>query len=305
MKISTLSRHIREGGKSLIRNGWMTFASAGAISISLFILGIFLLLAVNVNHLSNQMESEVEIKVFLDVNVSQETIASLRGSIEAMDEVANVVYVSKEEGLELMRERMGESGQELLKGMEGENNPLNDAFTVEVKDPRQVDAAAIKISALNEGLNPKPIFKVDYGKEMVENLFKITTMIRNVGLVLVGCLGLTALFLISNTIKLTIMARNREIRIMKLVGATNSFIRWPFFIEGALLGLIGSAIPAAVLAFGYAQLITSSRSSMETMMMELKPFDEVYIQLSAILLGIGIGIGVIGSLLSVRKYLKA
>lgn len=305
MKISTLSRHIREGGKSLIRNGWMTFASAGSISISLFILGIFLLLAVNVNHLSKQMESEVEIKVFLDVNVTQETVASLRGSIETMDEVAKVVYVSKEEGLELMRERMGESGQELLKGMEGENNPLNDAFTVEVKDPRQVDAAAVKISALNEGLNPKPIFKVDYGKEMVENLFKITTMIRNVGLVLVGCLGLTALFLISNTIKLTIMARNREIRIMKLVGATNSFIRWPFFIEGALLGLIGSAIPAAVLAFGYSQLITSSRSSMETMMMELKPFDEVYMQLSAILLGIGIGIGVIGSLLSVRKYLKA
>lgn len=305
MKISTFGRHIREGGRSLIRNGWMTFASISAISISLFILGLFLLLAVNVNHISQQFESKVEIKVFLDVNISQESIAKLRGDLEGLEGANSVVFVSKEEGLELMRERMGESGKQYLEGLDGENNPLNDSFTVTASEPREVEALSKLIVNLNEGQSPKPIVKVDYGKDTVDALFKVTRIIRNVGLVLVGCLALTAMFLISNTIKLTIMARNREIKIMKLVGATNGFIRWPFFVEGALLGLIGSAIPAGVLGYGYYKLVDSSRSGLESMMMEMKPFADVYTQLFSILLVIGIGIGVWGSLLSVRKYLKA
>lgn len=305
MKISTLGRHVREGGRSLIRNGWMTFASVSAISISLFILGIFLLLAVNVTHLSKQVESKVEIKVFLDVNIAQENIAKLRSDLEGLEGAEKVVFVSKADGLELMRERMGESAEKYLEGMDGENNPLNDAFTVTAREPREVQELSEQISALND-MNPnKPIVKVDYGKDTVDNLFKVTKVIRNIGLVLVGCLALTAMFLISNTIKLTIMARNREIKIMKLVGATNGFIRWPFFIEGALLGLIGSIIPAGVLTYGYKQLIDSSRTGLESLMVDLKPFQEVYLQMSAILLAIGIGIGVWGSLLSVRKYLKA
>lgn len=305
MKISTLGRHLREGGKSLIRNGWMTFASISSIAISLFILGIFLLLAVNVSHMSDQIESKVEIKVFLDVNVPQENVAKLRSELEGLEGVERVDYVSKDEGLALMRERMGETGKQYLEGMDGENNPLNDAFTVTAKEPREVDQVTARIVALNESKNPKPMVKVDYGKSTVDNLFKITRIVRNVGLGLVACLALTAMFLISNTIKLTIMARDREIRIMKLVGATNGFIRWPFFIEGALLGLIGSIIPAGLLIYGYYELVESSRSGLETMMMELKSFDDVYLQLSAILLAIGIGIGVWGSLLSVRRYLKA
>lgn len=305
MKISTFGRHIREGSRNIIRNGWMTVASVSAISISLFILGVFLLLAVNVNYLSQQVENKVEIKVFLDVNIAQEAVAKLRTDIQSIDGVSEVIFVSKDEGLKQMREKMGESGKQYLEGMDGENNPLNDGYTVRVKDPRQVAQVSDAISALNNGKTPKPIVKVTYGQDMVENLFKVTSMIRNVGLVLVGCLALTAMFLISNTIKLTIMARNREIKIMKLVGATNSFIRWPFFIEGSLLGLIGSMIPAGVLAYGYWELIGSSRSSLETVMLELKPFDEIYLQLILILLGIGIGIGIWGSLLSVRKYLRA
>lgn len=305
MKISTLGRHFREGSLSLIRNGWMTFASVSAIAISLFILGVFLLLAVNVTHLSRQVESKVEIKVFLDVNIPQEGTAKLRTDLEGLEGAEKVVFVSKEEGLQLMRERMGKSGEQYLQGMDGENNPLNDAFTVTAKEPREVEELAKRIEALNDGQASKPIVKVDYGKDTVDTLFKVTKIIRNVGLVLVGCLALTAMFLISNTIKLTIMARNREVRIMKMVGATNGFIRWPFFIEGAMLGFIGSAIPACVLAFGYARLVDSSRSGLESMMMELKPFQDVYLQMFAILLAIGVGIGVWGSLLSVRKYLKA
>lgn len=304
MKISTFFRHVREGSRNVVRNGWMTFASISAIAISLFILGVFLLLAVNVNFMAQQIEKQVEIRVFLDVNVPQDTVEKLRIALEAMDNVDKVTFVSKDEGLKLLREKMGESGKAYLEGLDGDNNPLNDSFIVEVEDPHLVAQVAAEIGNLNQGRSPQPILEVKYGQGTVETLFSITRIVRNVGLALVGCLAFTAMFLISNTIKLTIMARNREIKIMKLVGATNSFIRWPFFIEGALLGLIGSVIPAGVLTYGYWYLINASRTSLETFMLKLKPFEEVYLSLDMLLLVIGILIGIWGSTISVRKFLK-
>jgi len=304
MKISTFLRHIREGSKSIIRNGWMTFASIGSISISLFILGVFLLLAVNVNYLAQQIEKQIEIRVYLEVNTPQEEIESLQNTIAAIPEVSKVTFVSKEEGLAFLRERLGESGSNLLEGFDGENNPLNDSFTVEVKDPHQVPSVAQQIARLNDGKFPKPIYKVNYGQGTVETLFKVTRIIQNVGLVLVAGLALTSMFLISNTIKLTIFARNREISIMKLVGATNGFIRWPFFIEGALLGIIGSLIPAGILLYGYWELLSASRMELNMLMIELKPFEEIGVVLAALLLGIGVLIGIWGTLISVRKYLR-
>jgi cell division transport system permease protein len=295
---------MREGGKSLIRNGWMTFASVSAISISLFILGIFLLLTLNVNYLADQIESQVEIRVYLEVNTPQSQIDALQSAIAAIPEVSKVEFVSKEEGLKFLREKLGESGKSLLEGFEGDNNPLNDSFTVEVTDPHQVAVAAGKILALNDGKDTKSIYKVNYGQGTVETLFKITHVIRNVGLLLVACLALTAMFLISNTIKLTIHARQREISIMKLVGATNGFIRWPFFVEGVLLGVIGSLIPVALLLYGYRELTGVSQVELSLLMMRLKPFDEVSQIVSTLLISIGMVIGVWGTILSVRKFLR-
>lgn len=304
MTINTFGRHLREGGKNIIRNGWMTFASISSIAISLFILGIFLILSLNVNHLTEQVEQQIEIKVFLDLDITEEGIATIQNQIERMEKVQNITFISKEEGLQLLRERMGESGEAFLEGLDGENNPLNDSFTVEVNDPNEVGLAAQEITALNQGQETEPIVKVDYGQESVDLLLKITSVIRNIGLVLVACLALTAMFLISNTIKLTIMARNREIKIMKLVGATNGFIRWPFFIEGALLGLIGSAIPIGVLVYGYWQLLTSFSVDLAILAIEFKPYLEVIYPVGGLLLSIGLLIGIWGSTLSVRKYLK-
>lgn len=304
MKISTILRHFREGAKSIIRNGWMTFASVGSISISLFILGIFLLLSLNVNYLAQQIEKQVEINVFLEVNTPQSEITSLQNQIASIHEVSKVTFVSKEEGLEFLREQFGESGKFILEGMEGDNNPLNDSFTVEVNNPHDVAAVAEKISALDEGKIPPLIHKVNYGQGTVEVLFKVTKAVRNMGLVLVAGLALTAMFLIANTIKLTILARSREIGIMKLVGATNSFIRWPFFIEGALLGIVGSIIPVVILLYGYWQLVDATKMEFSLLMISMKPFEEVSYTLSLLLLGLGIVIGIWGTLLSVRKHLR-
>jgi cell division transport system permease protein len=305
MKISTMSRHLREGTKNVVRNGWMSFASISSIAISLLILGIFLLLVVNVDYMGKQIESQVEIRVFLELNTSQLSITALQNGITGMSQVSKVTFVSKAEGLQSMREKMGEDGKAYLEGLDGENNPLNDSFTVQVVDPHQIDIVATQIKELNQGKSPKPIIKVSYGKETAESLFKATKIVRYIGIGLVACLGLTAMFLISNTIKLTIMARNREIKIMKLVGATNNFIRWPFFIEGALLGFIGSVIPVGILSYGYWRLLQWLQpNDISSIMFKFKPVDEISYLLSILLLVIGVVIGIWGSTISVRKFLK-
>ncbi len=304
MKISTISRHLREGTKNVVRNGWMTFASISSIAISLFILGIFVLITLNVNDIAGQIEKQVEINVYLEVNTSQDQIKALESQIQAIHEVKTIKFVSKEEGLVYLRQKLGESGKALLDGFEGENNPLNDAFTIEVDDPRNVAVVADQISALNIGKDPKPIYKVNYGKGTVEALFKVTQIVRWVGIGIVILLSFTAVFLIANTIKITILARRKEISIMKLVGATNSFIRWPFFIEGALLGFIGSVIPTAIILGGYWKLLNTSSLNLNLLMVELTPFGEIAPTMTALLLGIGMVIGIWGSLISVRKFLR-
>ena len=304
MKISTVARHLREGGRSVFRNGWMSFASASAISISLFILGVFLLLTFNINQWARDVENQVEISIFLELDATPEQINLLHTEIAALEEVSKVRFIPKDEGLELLKERIGEDGALLLEGFEGDENPLPDAFTVEVYEPRQVSAAAEKILELDRKRGEPLIWRINYGQGTIEMLFKITDVIRIVGIALVAGLAFTAMFLIANTIKLTIVARRREIGIMKLVGATNSFIRWPFFIEGALLGLIGSVIPVVVLLAGYDQLVKASRLEMTVLLIRMIPVSEVAPKVAGLLIGIGLLIGVWGSLISIRKFLK-
>ncbi|WP_127582207.1 permease-like cell division protein FtsX [Paenibacillus koleovorans] len=306
MKIETLGRHFREGSRSVLRNGWMSFASISAITISLFILGLFLMLTMNVNYLASQIESQVEIRVYMDIETKPEQVKSVEEQIAKMPDVSKVTFVSKEQGLQILREKLGEDSEELLEGFEGAENPLNDSFNVEVREPRLVQQAAQQIEALNilSSVSPPPIYKVSYGQGTVETLFKVTNAVRNVGLVFVLLLGFTALFLISNTIKMTIVARRREIGIMKLVGATNAFIRWPFFIEGAMLGLIGSAVPAGLLAYGYWQFVKFSKLELGLMLIKLLPAGQVMSDITWLLLGIGVFIGVWGSLMSMRKFMS-
>ncbi|WP_274362545.1 permease-like cell division protein FtsX [Paenibacillus thermotolerans] len=309
MRISTLGRHFREGFRSIWRNGWMSFASISAISISLFILGVFMIVAMNVNQLTKDIESEVEIRVYLDTTVQRSEVPQLQNDIAKIkiggkDVIKKIDFVSKEDGLEFLKERLGDDGRELLEGQEGDNNPLPDSFTVEVYDPRMIEAVAQSILTLNEGKDPAPIWEVNYGADTVRTLFKVTDIVRNVGLILVGGLALMSMFLIANTIKITIVARRREISIMKLVGATNSFIRWPFFVEGALLGIIGSAIPLIILYVLYHQLISLTKMELGLLQIALLPLSEIASVTAVLLLGIGFVIGVWGSLLSVRKFLK-
>lgn len=304
MKLRTISRHLREGTKSVVRNGWMSFASISAIAISLFILGVFLLLALNVDKLANEVEGQVEIHVYLDEAVHEDQINSIWNEIGSLEGVNQVDFISKEEGLELMKEQFGAEHADVLEGYEGDNNPLPDSFRVKVEDPVEIANVADSIEKRYALRDPSPILDVKYGEGTVETLFKFTRTVRNIGLVLVAGLAFTAMFLIANTIKLTIHARSREISIMKMVGATNNFIRWPFFVEGVLLGIIGSIIPICVLLYGYSSLVQSFQLELGMMMAQLFSVGEIAWEMSGLLLGIGVVIGVWGSTISVRKFLK-
>ncbi|MFC5700822.1 permease-like cell division protein FtsX [Cohnella faecalis] len=303
MIFNSVVRHLREGGKNVARNGWMSFASMSSIGVSLFILGVFLLLAINVNKLADQIEQQVQIRVYLKLDTEQAKIDEIERQIKRIPEVKSVTFVSKEEGLERLRKNLGDNGS-ALQGYEDDKNPLPDGFDVEVFSPQKIDFAAKQITALNGKDPEQSIWDVKYGEETVKKLFKITNAVRNIGLVIVLGLAVMAMFLISTTIKMTILARRREISIMKMVGATNSFIRWPFFIEGVLIGIIGSVITVALLLYGYARIVSTSKVDMGLMMIELSSVNEVAWTVGGTIVGIGILLGVWGSVISVRKYLK-
>jgi len=303
MKFSTLVRHIREGVKNVFRNGWMSFASIGSIVVSLFVLGVFMLLALNVNQWADQFDSQVQVNAYLESDVGQSKIDELKTRIGSLPEVKKVTFVSKEEGLEKLRQDLDEDVKGALDGYK-DANPLPDSFEVELFDAQQVSFVAKQILAFNETDSSKPILSVKYGQGYVEKLFRITNAVRNVGLVVVAGLAVMAMFLISTTIKMTILARRREIGIMKLVGATNNFIRWPFFIEGVVIGLAGSAITTGLLLYGYSKLIESTHYNMGLMMIEIVALNKVGWLVGGTLMALGTLIGVWGSVVSVRKHLR-
>lgn len=294
MRISTISRHIREGFKNLSRNSWMTFASVGAVAVSLFILGVFMLLTMNVNYMADKLEEQVEIRVFIEETATEKEISEVENQLRSLPEVKQVAFISKEEGLEILKQDLGEDSG-VLAGLEDEN-PLRDAFYVKSFDPRQTNVVAAKIQQISH------VAEVKYGRDTVETLFNVTSIIRNVGLVFSLGLAFTSLFLIANTIRLTIYARRREIEIMKLCGATNWFIRWPFILEGIIMGTIGSLIPILLLSVGYMQVL--KHYSTPIFFLELMPMYPSMFNLAFSLILTGVLIGIVGSFMSVRRFLK-
>lgn len=291
----SLWRHLRESFKSLGRNTWMTFASISAVTVTLILVGVFLVIMFNLNHMASNAEKEVEIKVLIDLTADKHTKDQLKDQIEQIKGIESVVYSSKEQELQNLIKSFGENGQALK--MVDQENPLNDAFIVKTKDPRDTPKVANQIAKLDN------IYKVNYGKEEVSRLFKIVGVSRNIGIVLIVGLLFTAMFLISNTIKITIFARRKEIEIMKLVGATNWFIRWPFFLEGLMLGIFGSIIPIGIL-LGTYQYAINWVPKVQGSFISLLPYNPFVFQVSLVLVSIGAIIGVWGSLTSIRKFLK-
>lgn len=296
MKARTLGRHFRESFKSLGRNGWMTFASASAVTVTLILVGVFFVIMMNLNKVATTIEEDVEIRVHIDVAANEQDQEVLRQKIEGIPEIKTVEYSTKEKELDSLIDSLGEEG-EAFKLFE-QDNPLNDVFIVKTKNPTDTMKAAKQIEKMEYAA------KVKYGQGQVEKLFNFINAGRNVGLVLIIGLLFTAMFLISNTIKITIMSRRKEIEIMRLVGATNAFIRWPFFLEGLWLGLLGSIIPIALVSTAYYYAYDYLAPKLEGHFVKLLEFSPFVYQISGLIILMGALIGVWGSLMSVRKFLK-
>jgi cell division transport system permease protein len=298
MKVKTLGRHTKEGVKNLGRNGWMTFASVSAVTVTLLLVGVFLILLLNLNAVASQIEEDVEIRVYLDRTLEEENYEGIEQKINEISEVQSVDFLSKEQGLSDFIESLGDQGR-IFASLKDEN-PLRDAFIVKTTKPQDTEGVAKEIQTF-ENINSDD---VRYGQGTVEKLFQVTGIARNIGTALILGLLFTAMFLIANTIKLTIISRGKEIEIMKLVGATNGFIRWPFFIEGFFLGVLGSFVPIVCLFLGYKFTYNAVISNYEIFFVNLLPIYPLMFQLSGLLVVLGAVIGVWGSLTSVRKFLR-
>lgn len=293
--IRTFFRHLLESLKSLKRNGWMTVASATAVAISLTLLGIFLALIMNATKLAVDIENNVDISVLVDIGTNQEDIDKLKKELEDLPNVKSVEFSSKDEELKKLEESMGS----VWSMFEGDSNPLYDNFIVKAKNPQTIKKVAKQAAKL------KNVHRADYGGLASDKILKITKGMRTWGLGAAILLVFVAVFLISNTIRITIMSRQREIQIMRLVGAKNGYIRWPFFLEGAWIGVIGSILPCLIIFFGYraAYRVLNQPQILGASYRLLTP-ETFSIQIMLLLVGIGILIGALGSVISMRRFLK-
>ena len=294
MKFRTFGYFIKEGMASLGRNSLMSLASIGSVASALIILGIFLIITLNFNFIVDTVESQVEITAYLDDSLMDEEISRIGRELIQVHGVREVTFVSREQALKEFREQLGDK-EGLLAAME-KDNPLPNSYRIKTQNPEVVKDVANMIGRI-DGID-----EVKYGKEIVDKLFKITGIIRFVGIGVMAVLSIISIFIISNTIKLTVYARRREIEIMKYIGATDWFIRWPFLIEGMVLGFLGSLIAVGVLNVAYYYLFNFVVLNIP--IITLLPFDVFLYDLSIWFLGIGTFIGTIGSGISIRRFLR-
>lgn len=294
MKIRTMWRHIRDAVKSLFRNGWMTFGAMSAVSMTLLLVGVFVSLLFNVNKIASDIEQDVNVRVYIDLAADTEQTNALQAKIQALDGVDTVTFRTKDEELDDITKSVAQDF-ELFKD---DTNPLRDAFDVSTKSPTQTKEVAEQIQQMDY------VARVNYGGARADNLFTIVGTVRNIGIGVITALLLIAIFLISNTIRSTIYARRTEIEIMQLVGATKAYIRWPFFLEGGLIGLLGSIVPIVVVWLVYLGVYRSGSDFFSGTSISLLAPNPFLHRVSWGMLAIGLGIGSFGSLFSMRRFLK-
>lgn len=299
--IRNLPRHTVTAIKNIWRNGVMSVSSIFSVTITLVIIGVIGVMAVCINDMTYQVENNLTIHVKMEREVVQEDIDEVFVELKGLDHVKKVTYSSKAEELQKLIESFGEDG-EIFNSPEyqGEGNPLGDAFIVEAKDASYLDKIAKKIENI-EGVN-----KVNYGGQNTMDLVNSLEMVRNFGSIFILGLALITLFMISNTIKITITSRSTEIAIMRMVGASNWFIRIPFMIEGVLIGILGAIVPVAAIGFGYYYLynMTINGTSFALNLIQFRDPYPFILYFGGILAGLGAFVGLVGSFMSVRKFLK-
>ncbi|WP_313120868.1 permease-like cell division protein FtsX [Proteiniclasticum ruminis] len=280
--------------KSLKRNKTITFASIITVAATLFIFGVFLIVAQTINMGVESVESKVEIKAYLIDEITTQEQSNIETILQGVEGVKEVTYESKEEAFDKFKERLGEDNA-ILAGFSEDRNPLPNSFVVSLEEPE----AAMRVEEALSGV--RGVEDVGNERETVERIIGLAKIIRTMGVVIFIILVLVSLFLISNTIKLTVYSRRREIGIMKFVGATDWFIRWPFLIEGMIMGLIGGIIAVGVVFFAY-QLVYADITQSLFYAGLVKP-SEVLNSFSWQFGLTGVVIGALGSFIALKRFL--
>lgn len=291
------ARSVRDAFKSVFRNFSLSLASISCISITLIIVAVAILVSLNINNFTKLIKEDVTIVVFVENEVTEEGVTSIRSELEKIDNIATIDYKSK---AQLSQEMQASSTtlEAIMKEWDEEENPLKDTFEIKVTDIEIIGETASAIEKLTG------IDSVNYGETMVNQFLSAFRVIEKGTIIAVILLILVTVFLIVNTIKLTIFSRKREISIMRLVGASNISIKMPFVIEGMVLGMIGSIIPILTVIYGYYAIFNHFGGQLFSPLIRLITPEPFIYLVSLIILGIGIMVGMIGSYQAVRKYLK-
>ena len=292
-----LGRSVRDAFKSVLRNFSLSLASISCITITLVIVAVSVIASFNVQNFTKEIESDLTIVAFLDKDATSDDVADIKKELNSMKNIETFTFKGKEDVKDEMSKE-SEVFSSVMSEWSKADNPLKDTFQIKVKDATKISKTANSIK------NIEKVSLVRYGEGMVDKLVKAFTSIQKVAYGVVIALIVVTVFLIINTIKLTIFSRKREISIMRLVGASNFSIKTPFIIEGMFLGLIGSILPVLLTTFGYLAFYKHFDGYLFTKLIELiKPEPFIY-STSGIIIIIGILVGMIGSASAVRKYLK-
>lgn len=299
MRYNVLSYLIGEGFRNFFKNKKSTGASLMIMCATMMIFGLFFLIGENVNYMVKEIEAEQGMQVFMIKDATEEQIKKLGEEIKGLDYVAKVEFVSKEQAYNIVKEKYGDYGR-FLEGYTIEKNPFKVSYVVTLTDLSKSGEVKDQIDKFDNVNN------IEMRDKTINALVSIANGIRWISAGILVLLIIISIFIIANTIKLTVHARRKEISIMKYVGATNGFIRWPFIVEGILIGIVSAMISILILGVSYNLIVGKIMESSVTSMINitLLQFSDIFGLVVAVYLGLGIGIGCIGSIISMRKYLK-
>jgi len=292
MKLRTTKYIFKEGLINAYRNKLMSLASVSVVTASMIVLGLFLVISINLNHNIRKLEEQPQMQVFCDPELDDEQIKVIEQAIKNDSRVKKYTYVSKKEALEKAKEMLGED-QNVIEGLGDDFMPVS--FIVELNNLKEAPDVVSAFKSI------QGVSNVRYSQERIDIILKIATWVQIGNIVLIIILLAVAMFIISNTIKLTVFARRKEINIMKYIGATDWFIRWPFIIEGVVIGLIGAVIGFVAISIIYALL--SNKVSEGINIISLVSLRELQFVVTYTFALVGTVIGALGSAVSIRKYL--
>ena len=301
MRISSIAYCIKQGLKNIWRNKMFSLASVATMAACIFLFGIFFCVVEYFQHMVREMEKSVAVTVFFDEGLSQEQIDAIGEQIRSRTEVADVVFVTAEEAWDEYKEIYFEEAPELADGFEDDNPLANEAhYEIYLTDVESQDDLVTWLESV-EGIR-----RINESAQVADILTNFNLLIGYISIAVILLLLCVSVFLISNTVTIGIAVRKEEIAIMKLIGATNGFVKAPFVVEGIIIGLIGASIPLALLYFLYTKLINfmGDKFNILTGLLQFLPVGEMFRILLPVGLALGVGIGFFGSFFTIRKHLR-